>query len=106
MAAFFNVFEVPQMENGWKKEDGKWSMAGVQRSSAEQFRKTDHGLILKQSAHPAIPSRRFRASDPFVSSSFALMLGSPGLHLHNGVSSNATVRASLRLHLLRSPRRS
>jgi len=50
MAAFFNVFEVPQMENGWKKEDGKWSMAGVQRSSAEQFRKTDHGLILKQSA--------------------------------------------------------
>jgi hypothetical protein len=24
------------MENGWKMEDGKWSMAGVQRSSAEQ----------------------------------------------------------------------
>jgi hypothetical protein len=21
---FFNVFEVPQMENGWKMEDGKW----------------------------------------------------------------------------------
>jgi len=20
----FNVFEVPQMENGWKMEDGKW----------------------------------------------------------------------------------
>jgi hypothetical protein len=23
---FFNVFEVPQMENGWKMEDGKWKM--------------------------------------------------------------------------------
>jgi len=36
---FFDVFEVPQMENRWKwkMEDGKWSMAGVQRSAAEQY---------------------------------------------------------------------
>jgi len=38
--SLFNVFEVPQMENGrWKMEDGKWKMdsssLGIARSRGE-----------------------------------------------------------------------
>jgi hypothetical protein len=30
---FFNVFEVPQMENGWKMGDGKWSLSSSEARS-------------------------------------------------------------------------
>jgi len=64
------------------------------------------GLTRKESDHPTLPTSRLLASDRSSSGSFALMLSSQRLHLHNGPSSNATVRVTLRFHRLRSPRRS
>jgi len=76
-------------------------MNGSEAIIAKGLPKIDSSRLVVTTQHSPQPTSGQKSS-----SSFALMLGSQGLHLHNGLSSNVTVRVTLCFHLPRSPRRS